>query len=128
MLEKLSAETIEDIFTQWPIETSFVDADDTVQYYRHADKRILRRTPALMGMKVQDCHLSRSVDFVQQILDDFKSGRRDVVEFRANHSGRLTCIRYFAVRDGEDNYQGVIEVTRISPESKNTKEEGRLPV
>jgi len=126
MLEKLSIDAIETIFDHLPVEISFVDADDTVQYYSHGDKRIFRRTPAVIGRKVQNCHPTKSVRVVQQILDDFKSRKRDVAEFWINLREHLIYIRYFAVRDTDGNYQGVIEVTQDITDIQKIKGEKRL--
>ena len=81
MLEEFSTGQIENILDHLPVEVSFVDADDTVRYYSHGDNRIFRRTPAVIGRKVQNCHPSKSVHVVQQILDEFKTEKRDVAQF-----------------------------------------------
>jgi len=126
MLEKIPIELIENIFDHMPVEVSFVDADDTVRYYSHGDKRIFRRTPAVIGKKVQNCHPQKSVHVVQQILDDFKAGKRDAAEFWINLHERLIYIRYFAVRDKAGNYQGVLEVTQDITDIKKIQGEKRL--
>ena len=126
MLEKISVEQIENIFDHMPVEVSFVDADDTVRYYSHGDKRIFRRTPAVIGKKVQNCHPQKSVHVVQQILDDFKARKRDIAEFWINLHERLILIRYFAVRDTAGNYQGVLEVTQDITDIKKIQGEKRL--
>ena len=56
MLEVFSTETLEAIFDALPVEVSFVDDAGTVRYYSKGDKRIFRRTPAVIGRKVQNCH------------------------------------------------------------------------
>ena len=126
MLEKLSTGLIENILDHLPVEISFVDADDTVRYYSHGDKRIFRRTPAVIGRKAQNCHPAKSVDKVQQILDDFKSGKRNVAEFWIDLKGRLIYIRYFVVRGKNDNYEGTLEVTQDITDIKMIKGEKRL--
>lgn len=112
MLEKLSTEQIENMLDHLPLELTFVGADDSIMYYSRGDDRIFSRTPDLIGTKVQDCHSSKSVHVVQQILDDFKAGRRDVAESWRNRSGRTIYIRYIAVRDKKKDYQGTLEVTQ----------------
>ena len=126
MLEKFPAELIETIFNHLPVEVSFVDADDTVRYYSHEEKRIFRRTPAVIGRKVQNCHPARSVHVVQQILDDFKAGTRDVAQFWINLNDRLIFIRYFAVRDKNNNYLGTLEATQDITNIKAIEGEKRL--
>ena len=126
MLENLTTELIENIFDHLPVEISFVDAEDKVRYYSHGDNRIFKRTPAVIGKKVQNCHPAKSVHVVQQILDDFKAGKRDVARFWINLGGRLIYIRYFAVRGKTGNYQGTLEVTQDITDIKKIAGEKRL--
>ncbi len=126
MLDQLSFETIEAIFDALPVEVSFVDADDTVRYYSKGDIRIFKRTPAVIGRKVQNCHPRKSVHVVNQILDDFRAGRRDVAAFWIDLNGRKIYIRYFPVRDRGGNYIGTLEVTQDITEIKTIEGEKRL--
>jgi len=126
MLESFPSEFIEKILDHLPVEISFIDADDTVRYYSHGDNRIFRRTPAVIGRKVQNCHPEKSVDKVQQILDDFKSGKRDMAQFWINLQEKLVLIRYFAVRDNDRNYLGTLEVTQDITDIKKIEGEKRL--
>jgi DUF438 domain-containing protein len=66
----------------------------------------------VIGRKVQKCHPPKSVHIVQQILDDFRSGKKDVAEFWITAHGRFIHIRYFAVRDRAGVYRGCLEVTQ----------------
>ena len=126
MLDKLSTETIAAIIDALPIECSFVDKDDVVRYYSKGDERIFRRTPAVIGMKVQNCHPQQSVHKVQQILDDFKAGKRDVAQFWINLKGQLIFIRYFPVLDKSGDYIGCLEVTQDITDIKTIEGERRL--
>ena len=112
MLENLSTETLEAIFDTLPVDLTFVDDTDTVRYYSKGDERIFRRTPAVIGRKVQDCHPQKSLHKVEQVVSDLKSGRRDVAEFWIDLHGRKIYIRYFAVRDKAGKYLGTLEVTQ----------------
>ena len=112
MLEAFSTETLEAIFDALPVEVSFVDDADTVRYYSKGDQRIFKRTPAVIGRKVQDCHPPKSLHKVEQVISDLKSGKRDVAEFWIDLQGRKIYIRYFAVRDKAGKYLGTLEVTQ----------------
>jgi hypothetical protein len=110
-----------------PVEVSFVDANDTVRYYNEpSGGRIFPRTKGVIGRKVQDCHPQRSVTKVEQILTDFRGGRRDRAEFWINLKGRLTLIRYLPVRDRAGAYLGCLEVTQDITEIKRIEGEKRL--
>ena len=112
MLEAFSTETLEAILDALPVEMSFIDAADTVRYYSKGDKRIFRRTPAVIGRKVQDCHPQKSLHKVEQVISDLKSGKRDVAEFWIDLKGRKIYIRYFSVRDKAGKFLGTLEVTQ----------------
>ena len=126
MLDKLPIETIAAMFEALPVEVSFVDNEDTVRYYNKGDTRIFRRTPSVIGMKVQNCHPQKSVHKVTQVLDDLKAGTRDVAEFWIDLKGRTVFIRYFAVRDGEGAYLGCLECTQDITDLKKIEGEKRL--
>ena len=126
MLEKLSTETLEAIFDTLPVEVSFVDDADTVRYYSKGDQRIFRRTPAVIGLKVQDCHPQKSLHKVEQVVSDLKAGRRDVAEFWIDLKGRKIYIRYFPVRDKAGKYLGILEVTQDITDLQKITGEKRL--
>lgn len=63
---------------------------------------------------------------VEQILDDFKSGRRDVAEFWIPMKDMLVHIRYFAIRDSAGKYRGTLEVTQNIAELQKITGEKRI--
>lgn len=126
MLEVFSTETLEAILDALPVEVSFVDDADTVRYYSKGDKRIFRRTPAVIGRKVQDCHPPKSLHKVEQVISDLKSGKRDVAEFWIELGGRKIYIRYFSVRDKAGKFLGTLEVTQDITDIQKITGEKRL--
>ena len=126
MLENFSAETLEAIFDALPLDVTFVDETDTVRYYSKGDDRIFRRTPAVIGRKVQDCHPKESLDKVNQVASNLKSGKRDFAEFWIDLKGRKIYIRYFAVRDKAGKYLGTLEVTQDITDIQKIAGEKRL--
>jgi len=126
MLENLSTDKIEAIFNALPLDMTFVDDTDTVRYYSKGDERIFRRTPAVIGKKVQDCHPQKSLHKVEQVVSDLKSGRRDVAEFWIDLKGRKIYIRYFAVRGKTGGYLGTLEVTQDITDLQKIEGEKRL--
>ena len=95
-----------------PFDITFVDKDDTVRYFSDGKDRIFRRTKAIIGRKVQNCHPPQSIDVVNKIINSFKEGKKDSYEFWMNLHGRFVHIRYYALRDATGNYQGTMEVTQ----------------
>ena len=126
MLEAFSTETLEAIIDALPVEVSFIDDADTVRYYSKGDKRIFKRTPAVIGRKVQDCHPPKSLPKVEQVISDLRSGRKDVAEFWIDLKGRKIYIRYFAVRDKTGKFLGTLEVTQDITEIQKLTGEKRL--
>jgi len=126
MLEKLSTETLEAIFDALPVDITFVDEADTVRYYSRGEERIFRRTPAVIGKKVQQCHPQQSVHKVNQVVSDLKSGRRKVAEFWIDLKGRKVYIRYFPVKDKQGKYIGILEVTQDITDLQKITGEKRL--
>lgn len=122
----LSREEIEAIFNTLPVDVTFVDKEDTVRYFSQSKDRLFTRAKAVIGRKVQQCHPQKSVHLVNQILDDFKSGRKDVAEFWINFRGRLVYIRYFAVRNQNRDYLGCLEVTQDITDIRKIEGERRL--
>jgi hypothetical protein len=122
----LSKEEIEAIFNTLPVDITFVDKEDTVRYFSQSRERIFPRTKAVIGRKVQQCHPQKSIHIVNQILEDFKSGRKDAAEFWINLKGRLIHIRYFAVRNKNRDYLGCLEVTQDITDLKKIEGEKRL--
>jgi PAS domain S-box-containing protein len=126
MLETLPTETLEAIFDAMPVDITFVDGADTVRYYSRGDDRIFKRSPAVIGKQVQNCHPRQSLDKVIQVVSDLKSGKRKVAEFWIELKGRMIYIRYFPVKDKQGKYIGVVEVSQDITDLQKIKGEKRL--
>ena len=126
MLETLSTETLEAIFGAMPVDITFVDDTDTVRYFSRGDERIFKRSPAVIGRKVQDCHPLASLHKVSQVVSELKSGKKDVAEFWIDLKGRKIYIRYFAVRDKNGGYTGTLEVSQDITDIQKIEGQKRL--
>lgn len=122
----MTPEQIEAVLNTLPVDVTFVDETDTVRYFSQTKERIFPRTTAIIGLKVQRCHPEKSIHVVNQILDDFRNGRKDSAEFWIDLKGRLIYIRYFAVRGGSGRYLGCLEVTQDITDIKKIEGEKRL--
>lgn len=122
----LSKEEVEAIFNTLPVDITFVDKDDKVRYFSQSKERIFVRTKAVLGLTVQQCHPEKSIHAVNQILDDFKKGKKDVAEFWISFEGKLVHIRYFPVRNEKGDYLGCVEVTQDIKDIKKIEGEKRL--
>jgi len=108
----LTQEQINLMLSNLPVDITFVDENDKVCFFSQTPDRIFVRTAAIIGRAVQNCHPPQSVHVVQRIVDDFRAGKRDVAEFWIQMGPKFVHIRYFALRDAQGTYKGVIEVTQ----------------
>ncbi|UCD83605.1 MAG: DUF438 domain-containing protein [Deltaproteobacteria bacterium] len=126
MIENLSKEQLEGILETIPVELSFVDENDLVKFWNKHETRIFKRPVSVVGKSVQNCHPKQSVDKVNQILSDFKGGKRDSAEFWIDLKDHKVYIRYFAVRNEAGKYLGTLEVTQDITDVKKIEGEKRL--
>lgn len=122
----LSPKQINLLLTHLPVDVTFVDENDEVRYFSQGRERIFDRSPAIIGRAVTKCHPPQSVHKVEIILDDFRSGERDAAEFWIQAGEAFVHIRYFALRDEADSYQGCIEVTQEVSHIRALEGEKRL--
>ncbi len=109
-----------------PVDITYVDENDVVIFYNRGDERVFPRSAGIIGREVKFCHPPKSVGQVLLILQEFKAGRRDEAEFWIPFKGRFIHIRYFAIRDDEGAYKGVIEVSQDVTEIRKLEGERRL--
>ena len=126
MIEDLKSEIIEFMLNALPVEVSFVDENDEVRYFNKNGDRIFPRPRSVIGRKVHQCHPKKSLDKVIEIIESFKTGKRDVANFWIKFKGRLIYIRYFAVRDNNGKYLGTLEVSQDITDIKKIEGENRL--
>ena len=123
---QLTAEQVNLLLTHLPVDISFVNENDEVAYYSNTEDRIFPRSPGIIGRRVQNCHPPKSVDIVEKILEEFKSGTKDSADFWIQMRGRFIHIRYFAVRDREGRYKGCLEVSQDVTDIRTLQGEKRL--
>lgn len=122
----LDLEQLNLIFQFMPFDITFVDENDRVRFYNRGEERVFPRSAGVIGREVRFCHPPKSVSTVLEILEKFKAGQQDVAEFWIQVKGRFIHIRYFAVRDTNRKYRGVIEVSQDVTDIKNLQGERRL--
>ncbi|WP_079505079.1 DUF438 domain-containing protein [Mesobacillus jeotgali] len=108
----LSLKQLELLLNHLPVDITFIDQNDVVRYFSHGKERIFARTKAVIGRTVQNCHPPRSVHVVEDLLRDFKSGKKDTEDFWIKIRDKFVYIRYFAVRDEDNQYIGTLEFTQ----------------
>lgn len=108
----LKVEELTWMLNSLPFDITFVDKHDVVKYFSQSSERIFPRTKAIIGRNVSNCHPPASVHIVEKIVEDFKSGKKDHEDFWINAGVKYILIRYYAVRNSEREYIGVLEVTQ----------------
>jgi PAS domain S-box-containing protein len=118
MIGQLDANVLEALLETLPVEFSLVDQNDKVLAWNKHDTRIFKRPKGVLGRTVKDCHPKDSVEKVEKILSEMKSGKRDKAEFwidlKSNGDGdaQKILIQYYALRDNAGQYLGCLEVSQ----------------
>jgi DUF438 domain-containing protein len=106
-------EELEALFVTLPVDITYVDANDKVKFFSHSPNRVFDRNRAILGRDVRLCHPPGSVHIVEQIINDFKSGKENRAAFWiSNFKGKFVHIEYTALRNKGGEYLGVIEITQ----------------
>ncbi len=122
----MTPEQVNLIFKTLPMDITYVDENDKVLFYNRGKDRLFPRSPGIIGREVHLCHPPKSVDTVLRIVEEFKKGSRDVADFRINIKGSFILIRYFAVRDHDRTYRGVLEMSQDITDIQTLEGEQRL--
>lgn len=122
----ISLEQLNLIFKTMPVDLTFVDENDKVAFYNRGEERIFPRSAGIIGREVKFCHPPKSVDTVLEILEKFKNGEKSEASFWIKHNNKLLYIRYFAVRDVQNNYKGVLEMSQDITTIKTIEGQKRL--
>jgi len=122
----LTPAQVNSIFRILPVDITYVNENDQVVFYNRGDDRVFPRSAGIIGREVKFCHPPKSVDQVLRILEEFKAGRQDKAEFWIEFKGQFVHIQYFAVRDEDGTYRGVIEMSQDVTHIRSLKGQQRL--
>lgn len=124
---EFKVEELTHVLNSLPMDITFVDKNDEVKYFSEGRERAFPRTRSIIGRNVSNCHPPSSVHVVEQIVEDFKQGRKEHEDFWIKMGNKLILIRYYAVRNETGEYLGVVEVTQdIHPIQEITGEKRLL--
>ena len=132
MIGKPKNEELEVILETLPLEFSVLNKDDEVLAWNKHETRIFKRSETAIGRNVRKCHPPKSLDKVEKIISEMKEGKRDVAEFWIDlpigegGSKRKVLIRYFALRNKNNEYLGCLEVSMDITDIQKIKGEKRL--
>ena len=122
----MTLEQIKLVFNHLPVDITFVDEHDRVRYFSTPRKRIFPRTIAVLGREIKNCHPPESVHVVERIVESFRNGQKNKADFWIKVKAETVLIQYFAVRDDQGKYKGVIEVSQEISEIMSLEGEKRL--
>lgn len=122
----MTVEQVNLLFRTMPLDLTYVNENDKVIFYNRGKERVFPRSAGIIGREVKFCHPPKSVGTVLKILDEFRKGTKSESSFWINYKERLIYIRYFAVRDADKNYKGVIEMSQDITDIKKIEGEKRL--
>ncbi|WP_140485006.1 DUF438 domain-containing protein [Flavobacterium sp. GSA192] len=122
----MTVEQVNLLFKTMPLDLTYVDENDRVIFYNRGEERVFPRSSGIIGREVKFCHPPKSVGTVLKILEEFRKGTQNESSFWINYKERLIYIRYFAVRDADKNYRGVIEMSQDITDIKKIEGEKRL--
>ena len=107
---QMTLEQINLIYKHMPVDFSYVDENEIVRFYTDTDHRVFPRSKNVIGRDVKNCHPRTSVHLVEEIVEKFRRGEQNEVDFWINKPGLFIYIYYVAVRDEEGRFRGVLEM------------------
>lgn len=114
------------ILNSLPVDMTFVDKNEKVKYFSQGKDRIFHRSRAILNRDVKLCHPPSSVHVVEQILEDFRTGKQDRAPFWIQMKGKFIHIEYFALRDENGDYLGTLEVSQDLTEKRALEGDQRI--
>jgi hypothetical protein len=130
MIGNLPKNVLETMLEAIPLEFSVLDEDDNVLGWNKHETRMFKRPKGVVGRNVRNCHPPKSLDKVEQILDDFKKGKRDKARFwidlTVEDKKIKVMIEYYALRETNGKYIGCLETTQDITEIQAITGEKRL--
>ena len=104
----MTVEQILAVLNTIPMELTFIDDKDTNRFF--SDHTPLFKRPSMaIGRDFKSCHPPKAAYFAGNIIEEFRSGRRDKYEFFRYLNDKPVYIRYLAVRDENGKYLGTLE-------------------
>jgi DUF438 domain-containing protein len=121
----LDDDHLELVLRALPIDLSFADEHDVLRYWSGPTYRTC--DPHYIGRDIRDCHPDDSLETLEAVLAAFKGGTRTVAEGWHEAKGRFRHTRYFAVRDDDGAYRGILEVNQDLTDARALEGEQALP-
>lgn len=132
-IDAMDEKTVNAMFETVPVEITVIGADDKVVGWNKHRNRLFYRPEACMGMDFRECHPQKSLELVEKIVSEMKSGKRDKARFwidmpvdTARCVRHKVLIEFYALRDTNGDYLGCMECTSDVEEIMHLSGEKRL--
>ena len=106
----MTLEQINLVFKHLPVDITYVDENEIVKFYSDTAHRVFPRSKNVIGRDVKNCHPRKSVHIVEEIIEKFRKGEQDFVEFWINKPELFIYISYTAVKDENGKFRGILEM------------------
>ena len=110
-----------------PLELSFVDKDNVIQYFNNIPgEKLFPRTPNSIGRDMFHAHPPKSKMMVEKLLEQLKTGEKDTQDaWYQRKDGTIVYVSFAAVRDEQDEFLGVLEYVQDITEFTKLEGENR---
>ncbi|MFX0052957.1 MAG: PAS domain-containing protein [Candidatus Hermodarchaeota archaeon] len=130
MKGNIPSDVLEAMLETIPIEFSILDKNDKVLVWNKHETRLFKRSEKVLGRDVRKCHPNKSLDKVEQIIQEMKDNIRNKARFwidlKINDNVEKILIEYYALRNPKGEYLGCMESSQVITEIMGLKGEKRL--
>lgn len=132
MVDRMNEKVIKAVLEAMPAEITVIDGNDEVIGWNKHETRLFTRPMTSMGLNFRECHPKESLDRVERIVDEMKSGKRDSARFWIDlgvgpkKEKHKILIEFFALRDEAGKYIGCMEFTQDVEEIRRLEGQKRL--
>jgi len=113
MKGRLPSEIVDAILETLPVEITVLDENDRIIAWNTRRPRMFARPAEVLGRDVRTCHSVKSLDMLERMLREMKSGERESARLwydqMVEESSQKILIDYFAIRDEKGRYLGCVE-------------------
>lgn len=132
LFDRMDERLVKSLVENIPGEITVIDANDEVVAWNKHETRLFHRPQSSMGINFRECHPKESLEKVEKIVGEMRTGARDKARFwihmsvGESMSKHMILIDFIALRDETGNYLGCLEHTLDIEEMRLLKGEKRL--
>lgn len=110
----LTVDQLNHFLASMPMELTYADNNNQFLYYNHtmpAEKMLASRTPDQVGNPLATCHPTKSLNSVEWVIQQLRSGATDAIRVHVPTHGpdKYVVHNYQAMHDKKGNYVGINE-------------------